>query len=55
VELDECLLALLVQQHEGVDTKALHVAVVEGYTNVVKQERKLQQQQQQQGVIGMLA
>jgi hypothetical protein len=41
VELDERLPALRVEQHEGVDAKALHVAVVEGHTNIVKQKGEL--------------
>lgn len=48
MELDECLLARFVDQHEGVHAKALHVAVVERHTNVVKQERKLGGDKQQQ-------
>lgn len=42
VELDQSLLANLVDHLEGVDTEALHVAVVEGDADVVQEEGELQ-------------
>ena len=44
VELDVCDLALLVDQSEGVHSKALHVAVVEGDAHVILQEGELHPQ-----------
>lgn len=35
-------LASLVDQGVGVDTKALHVAVVQGHTNIIHQKGELQ-------------
>ena len=42
VELHVCDLALLVDESEGVHSKALHVAVVQGDANVILQEGELQ-------------
>ena len=42
VELHICDLALLVDESEGVHSKALHVAIVQGDANVILQEGELQ-------------
>lgn len=45
VELDICDLASLVDHGVCVNTKALHVAVVQGHTNIIHQKGELQPRQ----------